>query len=409
MTERDFARRELAWIYLRHVIEGSRADVLDLLWPKGWEVRRLNKDPADVERVARMIVMRDRALPHSVRVTTEHRCSYDPRGTMEYARREGLRLLTPDSPQWPTELTDAFLRMKGSGADNEAGVRGQAEAPFALWLRGSGNLAQLTERSLTVVGTRAATRYGRNVAYQFSRELGEQGYTLVSGGAEGIDKQAHLAAVEGGTPTVVLLAGGVDVSYPAKHQELFQRIAQTGSLLVSEYAPGTRPARHRFLTRNRLAAALGLATLMVEAPVRSGAINTMNWAEAMLKPTLAVPGPVDAAASQGGLLRIQQGRAALIRTSKDVLEHVEPVGQQMELDVELDGEKSSTLSWQETAVFDAAGVRTDGTGSLSQIQADTGLSAEVVIRIVRDLEFRGLLVREGDRWIKARGRQGEEL
>lgn len=421
MTLSEQQRIELAWIYLRHVVEGSRRDVLDLLWPDGWELRRMNQTPGDAIRVAGMILRRDKALPESLLNATAHRYDFDPRATQERSKRMGMRLLASDSEDWPTEFTDAFVRMMGTGADKDAGVRGQAEAPFAVWVRGEASLAELVKHSITMVGTRAATRYGRAVAYQFSTELSMQGYTMVSGGADGIDKQAHMAALEGGTRTVAVMACGADVSYPAKNHELFTRMVNSGSLIVSEYAPGTSAARHRFLTRNRLAAALGKGTVMVEAPVRSGAINTMNWAESMLKPTLAVPGPVDTAASQGTLLRIQEGRAQMAITSQDILDAVEPLGRQLELDVcTSEGSENNRgegrgaeggfdqrgtgpkLSWQETAVFDAAGIENDDSGSLTEIQRDTGLDGVLVMKLVRDLEAGGLLRRMGDRWVKVR-------
>ena len=413
MTLSEDFKRELAWIYLRHVVEGSRLDVLAELWPEGWELRRLNETPGDVTRLSGRILRRDSSLPQSLLNATAHRYDFDPRRQWETTQQENMRILTPDSPQWPTELTDAFVRMTGTGADKDAGVRGQAEAPFALWVRGSGDLAQLTKQSVTMVGTRAATRYGKSVTEQFATELCASGYAIVSGGAVGIDKHAHTAALAAGAPTIALMACGVDVDYPAAHRELFQRIVAAGSLIVSEYAPGTSAARHRFLTRNRLAAALGKATVLVEAPLRSGAMNTMNWAEAMLKPTLAVPGPVDSVSSQGALVRIQQGRASLVRTAQDILDVVDPLGTQLTLDLDageselganrvLDPAGQQKLSWQETAVFDAAGIESDDSGYLVQMQRDTGLDGALVMRTVRDLELKGVLLRQGERWIKVR-------
>lgn len=399
--------RYRAWVYLRHVVEASKPEILDLLWPQGWQLRRLHNEPADVQRVARMIYARDSALPQCVLASTQRRYLFDPRPVIESARRTDMWLLTPDDPSWPDELTDAFVRMDGTGADSDGGVRGQAAAPFALWIRGRASLARLTEHCVTMIGTRAASTYGRRVATDFARELAQRGYTVVSGGAIGIDKQVHMAAVESGIPTVAFLANGVDVNYPAGHAQLFQQIIEGGGVLVSEYAPGTPPARHRFLTRNRLVAAVGQATVMVEAPIRSGAMNTMNWAEAMLKPTLAVPGCVTSAASQGSLLRIQQGRALLVRTVDDIVGVVNPVGDQLQLELELGHHQASVpdgdlLSWQETAVFDATGIDTDDLGYVGQMQEDTGLAGAVVMRTVRDLEKRGYVVRRGDRWVKAR-------
>lgn len=407
----EMTPRQLSWIYLRDVLEASRSDVLELLWPEGWQTRRLTGRPGDVERVAGMIRARDRALPQSLLRVTEATHERDPRKIADSARVRGWSLLTPDSAQWPTELTDAFVRMEGAGADSDSGVRGQAEAPFALWVRGEGNLAALTRSSVTIVGTRAATRYGRSVTHRFATELAGHGYTIVSGGAMGIDAVAHSAALDSGAPTVILAACGLDVDYPAKHRDLFARAVAVGSVVVSEYAPGTPPARHRFLTRNRLAAALGNGTVMVEAAVRSGALNTMNWAEAMLKPTMVVPGPVDSAMSHGGLLRIQQGRSELVRNVEDILGHVEPLGRQLELELDrTDGRHSGPrLGWQETSVYDATGIAADATGTLDDMVVATGLTPGQVMRIIRQLEKLGVVEREGDRWLKVPGSSLQEL
>ncbi|MBC2681772.1 DNA-protecting protein DprA [Corynebacterium sp. 4HC-13] len=421
--------RVLAWAYLRRVVEGSTPEILDLLWPHsddevsaGWSAREggcvgsqpMGKDRASarVVEVARRIYRRDTSLPDRVLMTTERRWNYDPTSDVEQAEQRGMRLLTPDSDEWPCELTQAFLRMADAGADNEAGVRGQASAPFALWVRGEVNLATVIQHSVTVVGTRAATRYGRNTAYQLCSELAGRGYTIVSGGAYGIDKQAHCAALDNGAPTIALLASGVDVAYPKKHRELFDRIVDSGGLLISEYAPGTPPARHRFLTRNRLAAALSQATVMVEAPIRSGAMNTMNWAEAMVKPTLAVPGPIDSAASQGCLLRIQEERAALVRTVADVVNAIEPVGRSMTLwDEDTAGGQGHavSLSWQETAVYDAVGIVTDTTGTVEDIQQATGLAPQVIVVALRLLREKGVIDRQGQRWVKVLGKDLRQL
>lgn len=428
--DREERTRLVAWAYLRRVIEGSSPEILELLWPRdeggedcqGWEARdgdmdgasgrRAHRVPANVVEAARKIYRRDPSLPDKVLMSTAHRWNHDPRAELREAENRGLRLLTPDCVDWPVELTDSFVRMGNSGADSDAGVRGQAEAPFALWVRGDADVATTVHHAVTVVGTRAATRYGRNTAYQLCAELASKGYTIVSGGADGIDKQAHHAALDNGAPTVALLACGVDVAYPKKHAELFDRIVKSGGLLMSEYAPGTPPARHRFLTRNRLAAALSQATLMVEAPIRSGAMNTMNWAEAMVKPTLAVPGQIDSAASQGCLLRIQEERATLVRSVTDVLNAIEPLGQQMSLDLDAcagGAEQTTRLSWQETAVYDAVGVPTDATGTLTDIQQATGLAPQLIIRTLRQMQDRGLILRDGERWVKVLGKAGRQL
>src|SRR6185312_6809092 len=140
-------------------------------------------------------------------------------------------------------------------------------------------------------GTRASTAYGEHVAVDLAEGLCERGIAVVSGGAFGIDGAAHRGALGVDGSTVAVLAGGVDVPYPAGHSALLHRIYRAG-LVVSEYPPGVRPARHRFLVRNRLVAALSGATVVVEAGLRSGAANTAAWARALGRVVCAVPGPV---------------------------------------------------------------------------------------------------------------------
>ncbi|WP_042379231.1 DNA-processing protein DprA [Corynebacterium resistens] len=386
-------RRKLAWIYLRRAIEASRHDLLELLYE--------GKGETDPEKLAHRIYRRDDTLPDAILSTTSQRWDHDPRKDAEFAKRHQHRLVTPDDAEWPSSLEAAFGRMRGGGADADGGVRGQAAAPFAFWVHGTRQLDASVRRAVTMVGTRAASAYGKSVTSDLARRLAGDGITVVSGGAMGIDTVAHTAALEAGGATVAVLACGLDVNYPIKNAQLFQQITHNG-VLVSEYAPGTSPARHRFLTRNRLVAGFGQVAVMVEAALRSGAINTMNWAEAMVVPNLVVPGPINSTNAQGCLLRIQQQRAELLRTYEDILVALEPVGTQLELGV-TSGEQM--LSWEQTAVFDAclpAKTASEdvpaGDGELTAILASTGLEAREVIRALRQLESNGLVVREGAQW-----------
>lgn len=387
----------LEWVYVRRVIEASRLDVLDMLWPNGWE----QLGPADVRSVAEALARRGGKLPDALADSTSQRYEQDPTRDAELATARGWRLVTPEDDEWPAELTASFVRMADSGADHDSSVRGQAAAPFALWVRGDTRLDALVRRSVTVVGTRAATRYGEQVTRSFAGDLADAGFSLISGGAIGIDAIAHRAALESKMPTVVVMACGLDVSYPKAHGDLFEQIVAAGGMLISEYPPGTPPARYRFLTRNRLAAALGQATLVVEAPLRSGALNTLNWAEALVKPTFAVPGPVTSHASLGCLDRIRTDRATLAVSARDLIEELTPLGEQMALGLGQE-DRSFLPSWEHLAIFDAAALPSGKgpEGRLPQLVEATGLPARTVIRCLRDLEAMGRLRREADRWIR---------
>ncbi len=194
-------------------------------------------------------------------------------------RRDGFRLICPGDPEWPTQLA----------------ALGDA-APIALWLRGGADLRFACLRSVSVVGSRAATAYGAHVAMEVAAALAERGWSIVSGGAFGIDRAAHRGALAGDGVTVAVLASGLSYGYPKGHAQLFDAVAAQG-VLVSEMSPDRRPTRPGFLVRNRLIAALSRGTVVVEAALRSGALSTAARARDLVRPLMAVPGPVTSAMS----------------------------------------------------------------------------------------------------------------
>jgi DNA processing protein len=234
------------------------------------------------------------------------------------AARCRARFVVPGDEEWPERLGD--LRYCDE-------VQRRGGVPFGLWLRGPGHLAQLAERSVAVVGSRAATPYGLAVATDLAADLAESGVTIVSGGAYGIDTAAHQGALAVTGPTIAVVANGVDVDYPQGNTKLFAWIAEHG-LLVSELAPGTHPSRVRFLSRNRLIAGLSLGTVVVEAALRSGARNTASWALGCGRMLMAVPGSVESAMSAATHLMIRNGQAVLVSNAAEVLELVSESGQQ---------------------------------------------------------------------------------
>jgi DNA processing protein len=151
---------------------------------------------------------------------------------------------------------------------------------------------------------------------------------VISGAAFGIDQAAHRGALAGRGRTVAVLACGVDRAYPAAHRELIDHIADVGAV-VAEVPPGWAPSRLRFLARNRLIAALARGTLVVEAAVRSGALNSSNWAQRMNRVLMGVPGPVTSAASQGVHELIRSGAATLVTDAADVLEVLGRAGEHL--------------------------------------------------------------------------------
>lgn len=231
----------------------------------------------------------------------------------------GGRLVTPEDDEWPAW---SFLAFDGAGMPDAS----DACAPLALWVLGRTPLPQLTERAVSIVGTRAASAYGEHVTAEIGGDLAVDGWTIVSGAAFGIDAAAHRAALGVGGSTVAVLACGVDRAYPSGHARLLQRIADSGAV-ISEYAPGTTPAKHRFLARNRVVASVGSAVLVVEAGWRSGARNTAAWARKLGRPVLAVPGPVTSASSKGCHRMIREGEARLVADAHDVVAEAGPTGE----------------------------------------------------------------------------------
>jgi DNA processing protein len=219
----------------------------------------------------------------------------------------GVRLVCPGDAEWP-------------GALDQLGL----SRPYALWLRGNASLRFACSRSVSMVGSRAATGYGEHVAGKIAAELGERGWAIVSGGAYGIDAAAHRGALAVEAVTIAVLACGVDYPYPAGHADLFSAIAAQGAV-VSEWPPGRRPARMRFLVRNRVIAALGCGTVIVEAGERSGALNTARHAADLGKPLMAVPGPVTSAQSAGCHRIIREWAASCVTGAADIIELLSPL------------------------------------------------------------------------------------
>ncbi len=239
----------------------------------------------------------------------------DPVGDLERAARRGIRFVVPGDDEWPTGLGDlaAAEPLQGSGGP-----------PLGLWVRGPLPLSELA-RSVSVVGSRSATTYGVQVAGDLAAGLAREGHAVVSGAAFGIDQAAHRGALGAQGVTVAVLACGVDRVYPISHRALVDHLAET-SAVIAETPPGCAPTKLRFLSRNRLIAALSRGTVVVEAADRSGALNTANWATRLHRAVMGVPGPVTSAPSEGVHELLRSGAATLVTRAVDVLELVGSAG-----------------------------------------------------------------------------------
>jgi DNA processing protein len=202
------------------------------------------------------------------------------------------------------------------------------DQPATLFCRGRVELLATVdeEPAVTVVGTRDATPYAIGVAHEIGRGLGAAGVTTVSGMALGVDGSAHRGALEANGPTVAVLAGGPDVAYPRRHGDLHRQIVEHG-LIVAELPPGQRPYRWSFPARNRLMAALGRMTVVVEAGEGSGTLITAGFAADLGRTLGVVPGRVTTRAARGSNRMLREG-AAVVRDAADVLDELFGIGSQ---------------------------------------------------------------------------------
>jgi DNA processing protein len=215
-----------------------------------------------------------------------------------------------------------------------------------------------------------------------------------------VDGAAHRGALKAGGATVAVLGCGIDIPYPAGHSSLLDGIAANG-LVVSEYPPTTHPARHRFLVRNRLIAALSTATVVVEAGVRSGARNTATTAAALGKTVLAVPGPITSAMSVGCHELLRTGAASIASSVAEVLEAVGPVGEHLRLPGRSPRRSTDGLADQALRVHEALS-RETSLGA-EEVAVGSGVPLERVRALLPELEITGHAERHDDGWRQARG------
>lgn len=298
-----------------------------------------------------------------------------------------LRWVVPGDAEWPTGLADL---------DHVEPLGGTTGAPLGLWLRGPGRLAELAAAGVAVVGARSCTAYGLDCAAEIAADVADQGGTVVSGAAFGIDAAAHRGALVQGRPTVAVLACGADVEYPRTHAALLQRIGHDG-LVVSEQAPGQVPMRARFLSRNRIIAALAVGTVVVEAARRSGSLNTLHWADALGRVTMGVPGPVTSQQSAGVHQAVRDGRAVLVTSGREVLDAVAGVSADVDDPVRPADTEHDRLGLLARRVLDSLSFHE--ARSTADVAAEARGSRADVADLLAALERRGFCAHVGDRWL----------
>ncbi|WP_407342327.1 DNA-processing protein DprA [Pengzhenrongella phosphoraccumulans] len=307
----------------------------------------------------------------------------EPRRDLGALAQLGGVVVHPGIAGWPAALDDLG-----------------AAAPPCLWVRGAAGLDARLPRSVSLVGSRAATGYGEHVAAELAAGLADRRFAIVSGGAYGIDAAAHRGALAVGGQTVVFLAGGVDRPYPAGNATLLARVLESGGSVVSEVPPGGVPSRSRFLQRNRLIAAAGGATVVVEAAWRSGALNTAGHAGRLLRPVGAVPGPVTSMASAGCHRLLREGAAVCVTDAAEVAELAGEAGRDLAPERVVVPAETDDLDEGARRVLDALPVvRPAPPESVARV---AGMSVAAVLADLGMLELEGLAVREGPGWRRHR-------
>jgi DNA processing protein len=287
------------------------------------------------------------------------RTTFDADAYVSALGRDGFRWLPRTAESFPSQLASIH------------------DPPPGLFLRGAAGAELLSEPSVAVVGARSCSDYGAHVARALGRRLSAAGAVVVSGLARGIDGWAHRGALDTGGRTVAVLGCGIDRDYPQAHAALARQIAATG-LIVSEYPPGVSPAPWRFPARNRLVAGLAMATVVVEARERSGALITADLALDEGRDVLAVPGEITSGLSDGTNALIRLG-AVPVTSIDDVLETVGFA--------DLD-EASPVPHGDGATVLEALAA---GATTADEVVAATGLSAATVAVALSELELAGLV------------------
>ena len=337
------------------------------------------------------VTVRQGSLDEALRRWAPRAGALSPERDLATMERLGGGLLVPEDSLWPAALHDLELGM-----------------PLCLWVRGSpARGVPPMQRTAAVVGSRDSTGYGASVTGDLAAGLVSRGWTVVSGGAYGIDAQAHRAALSvgaaDGVPTIAVLAGGLDRYYPAGNEDLLRAVADRG-LMLSEVPPGSAPTRWRFLQRNRIIAALSAVTVVVEARWRSGALNTAHHAAGLGRQVGAVPGSVYSANSAGCHRLLRDGSAVCVTDAAEVVELAGPLelcpGQ---ADTEKSGARADHdgLTVEDILLLDALPLRSGS--PVEKLASVAGLSVPSVRAGLARLELEDLAVRAGtDSWRRSR-------
>jgi DNA processing protein len=369
----------VARITLAHIAEPGRRDL-------GVLVR-------SVGPVAGLARVRAGTVPAALREVTAARLStLDPlrlaQQALAEAARIGARIITPEDDEWPARLDDLVVLSRPVPDP----VERDTDPPHCVWLRGPLHLREACERSVALVGARASTTYGNHVAADLAYGLAEREWSVVSGGAFGIDAAAHRGALAAAGATIAVLACGIDRTYPTSHRMLFDRIAESG-LVFSEWPLGADPHRHRFLVRNRVIAALSRGTVVVEAAVRSGARSTLRRARQLGRIAMVVPGPVTSALSAGAHEELREAATILVARTDHIVDAVGAIGVDLAPVVRAEPTARDALSPLERQVLD--GVRPRKILTAEEIARVVGVSAREARSTLPALQWARFVTADG--------------
>lgn len=298
----------------------------------------------------------------------ERKKSIDLDQELERLKNVGIDIIAFDDKVYPDQLRHIF------------------HPPPVLFTKG--DLIEKFSIGVAIVGTRRATLYGRTIAEELATGLSERGVTIISGVARGVDSAAHWGALKGKGGTIGILGCGLDLVYPPENRKLYAELAEKGSL-VTEYPLGTYPAAYNFPARNRIISGLAQGVIVVEAPERSGALITADFALEQGREVFVVPGNAKSFANKGSHKLLKAG-ACLIESVDDVL-------QELGLDVSVPGPKMSSpeiedLSVEEQVILETL---TGESCSIDQIIRESNLDAAKVTSLLTLLELKGYLKQEG--------------
>jgi DNA processing protein len=358
---------------------GARAGWTRIAEPADDRALTLIADHGAVDAL-RLVVRGDSRVPETFRTRAErYAFGSDPVDHLEQARLTRATVVCPGDPSWPERLAD------------------HPAPPICLWVKGRADLGELVERSASVVGARTSTAYGDTVASGFGAGLAERGWTVVSGGAFGIDAAAHRGALAVDGLTIAVLAGGVDRPYPAAHTALLAHIAEVGAV-IAEVPPGSAPTRPRFLLRNRIIATISRGTVVVEAGLRSGSLNTARTAAECGRPVGVVPGPVTSMMSAGCHQARRDGLAEIVTDVDEVVDLVGDIGPDAAPRRSGPSRASDALSPEDALVLAAVPVRRACPADSVALAA--GVPVAGAVAALGRLELAGFVERRGPDWKK---------